>query len=198
MKFGTGGVTGVILAGGEGRRMDYAEKGLMPLKGRALVWHALQRLRPQVDHVMINANRAQSHYAAFAAPLIADLIGPSFGPLAGIVSGLHASYTPLTAFVPCDAPFFPDDLVARLFHALGENDSDIAVARSPASAHPVFCLMKSHLAGAAYAYLLSGNRRVNAFHAQQRAVFADFDDDAPFLNINTPHALEQASALIPR
>lgn len=190
-----GAVTGVILAGGEGRRMDYAEKGLMPLRGRALVAHALHRLEPQVDQVMINANREQSQYAAYAVPVIGDLIGPSFGPLAGMASGLHASFTPFVVFVPCDAPFCPEDLVVRLFSTLIDKEADIAVARSPSGAHPVFCLMRSHLASAAYGYVQDGGRKVSAFQAQQQTVFVDFEQDAPFMNINTRRALEEANAL---
>ncbi|HMX17345.1 MAG TPA: molybdenum cofactor guanylyltransferase, partial [Rhodocyclaceae bacterium] len=112
------GVTGLVLAGGLGRRMGGADKGLLDYAGRALVAAAIERLRPQVGTLMVNANRNGEAYAAFGFPVLADAVAGFAGPLAGLQAGLAACTTPLLVTVPCDSPDAPRDLVARLGAAL--------------------------------------------------------------------------------
>lgn len=134
-------VTGLILAGGQGRRMGGRDKGLEPLAGRPLVAHVLDRLAGQLAGVMINANRHLDRYADYGDRLITDLEGGYQGPLMGIYSGLRAADTPWVLVVPCDTPALPMDLVPRL--VAGLNDCDIAVAHDGERLHPVVALLRT-------------------------------------------------------
>src|SRR2546423_15039216 len=116
------GISGVILAGGLGRRMGGVDKGLQPLHGRAMVKHVLARLAPQVDEIVINANQNLERYAAFGHRVVSDCISGFAGPLAGLHAGLGAISHPLAVTVPCDSPFLPSDLVTRLRLYLGSYD----------------------------------------------------------------------------
>jgi CTP:molybdopterin cytidylyltransferase MocA len=107
-------ITGVILAGGLGRRMGGVDKGMQLLDGRPLAAHVADRLAPQVDRLLINANRSQAAYAALGYPVFADEIPDFAGPLAGLHAALAASQTSLVVTAPCDSPFLPADLVGRL------------------------------------------------------------------------------------
>src|SRR5262245_3761105 len=135
-----GGVTGIVLAGGQGRRMGGVDKGLVPLRGRPMVAEVLARLAPQVDEIVINANQNLEAYAAFGHRVVPDAIGGFAGPLAGLHAGLGAATHPLAVTVPCDSPFLPSSLVLKLKTALEEND--LAVAKTGAQAHPVFALVR--------------------------------------------------------
>ena len=115
-------VSGIVLAGGLGRRMGGVDKGLQPLRGKAMVEHVLARLAPQVDDIVINANQNLERYAAFGHRVVSDRVGGFAGPLAGLHAGLEAIAHPLAVTVPCDSPFLPADLVARLRGHLGAND----------------------------------------------------------------------------
>jgi len=107
-------VTGLVLAGGMGRRMDSRDKGLVPFRGKPMVAHVIERLAPQVGSVLINANRNSEQYEAFGYPVISDEVGGFAGPLAGLHAGMRACTTELIVTAPCDSPFLPLDLVARL------------------------------------------------------------------------------------
>ena len=191
-------VTGLVLAGGMGRRMGGADKGLLPFLGRPLVAHVLERLRPQVDELLVNANRETDTYASFGYPVITDAIGGFAGPLAGLHSGLTAAHNELLVTVPCDSPLLPADLVARLLAALQKQEADIAVARTGDQPHPVFCLCRRTLLPDLTAFLEAGGRKIDAWYASHDTVEVAFDDEAEaFANINTPQelsAMQQAPA----
>src|SRR5512146_1640213 len=108
------GVTGIVLAGGQGRRMGGVDKGLQLLRGRPMVAWAIERLAPQVEEILVNANQNTEAYAKFGHRVVPDSVGGFAGPLAGLHAGLHAAAQPLAVTVPCDSPFLPLDLVARL------------------------------------------------------------------------------------
>ena len=133
-------ITGVILAGGLGRRMGGVDKGLRTLHGRPMVAAVIERFAPQVSELLINANQNIEVYAQFGYRVIPDLIGGFAGPLAGLHAALSAAANPLVATAPCDSPFLPADLVSRLKNALQENQ--LAVAKTGDQPHPVFALMK--------------------------------------------------------
>ena len=180
------GISGIILAGGLGRRMGGVDKGLQLLNGRPLVAHVAERLAPQVDELLINANQNADLYAAFAPRIVADRIPGFAGPLAGLHAALAAASQPLVATAPCDSPFLPDDLVSRLLAALGETNCDIAIARTGDQVHPVFCLCRRQLLPHLEAFLNAGNRRFGQWCASLRAIEVAFDDKAAaFENINT-------------
>ena len=188
-------ITGLILAGGRGSRMGGVDKGLQNHLGIPMAMHALMRLGPQVEHVLINANRNLGAYDAFGVPVWPDALPDQPGPLAGFLTGLERCETPYLVTVPCDTPDFPDDLVARLAAALVAQDADIAMAASPSDdgvqVQPVFCLMKSTLMESLMAFTQSGQRKIDKWTAQHRCINVLFSDANAFFNANTAEELRQ-------
>jgi molybdenum cofactor guanylyltransferase len=184
-------VTGLILAGGQGRRMGSVDKGLVAFRGKPMVAHVIERFAPQVAELLINANRNVEQYAAFGYPVIADEIEGYAGPLAGLERGLaHAKHS-LIAIAPCDSPFLPKDLVARLHEALTRNAATLAVAKTGEQPHPVFCLVKREVHAHLRAFLDTGGRKIDAWYASLNVVEVSFDDEeGAFGNINTPQELK--------
>jgi molybdopterin-guanine dinucleotide biosynthesis protein A len=183
-------VTGVVLAGGQGSRMGGVDKGLQMFRGKAMVEHVLERLAPQVGEVLVNANRNPEAYARFGRRVIADEIPGFAGPLAGFERGLAHAAGALVVTVPCDSPFLPLDLVARLRGALEAGRAELAVAKTGAQAHPVFCLMRREVHASLAAFLASGQRKIDRWYASHAFVEVPFDDEADaFLNINTREEL---------
>jgi molybdopterin-guanine dinucleotide biosynthesis protein A len=180
------GVTGIVLAGGQGRRMGGVDKGLQPLEGRPMVAWAIERLAPQVEAIVVNANQNLDAYRAFGYPVVSDAVGGFAGPLAGLHAGLQATRTALAVTVPCDSPFLPTDLVARLRSALEAGDAEIAVAKTGDQPHPVFSLVQRKILPHLEAFLHSGGRKIDAWYASLKVVEVSFDDQAEaFSNINT-------------
>lgn len=187
-------VTGVVLAGGLGRRMGGVDKGLQVLRGQPMAAHVLARLAPQVDAVLINANQNPDAYAALGAPyaarVVPDLLGGYAGPLAGLQAALSAARTPLVLTVPCDSPFLPLDLVKRLRVALNADLAQVAVARTGDQPHPVFALVRTDVRDNLEAFLERGGRKIDAWYAALAVVEVPFDDEAEaFENINTREEL---------
>jgi len=183
-------VTGLVLAGGLGRRMGGVDKGLVELDGKPMVTHVLARLAPQVDCVLINANQNIDRYASFGPPVVPDRIGGFAGPLAGLHAGLSAASTPLLVTVPCDSPFLPLDLVARLRTALKAEQAQLAVARTGDQAQPVFSLVRRDVLDDLAQFLGGGGRKIDAWYARLKVVEVAFDDEAEsFANINTREEL---------
>lgn len=185
-------VTGLVLAGGMGRRMGGVDKGLMLLRGRPLVQHVIERLRPQVSSLVINANQNRERYAAFGHPVVADDVAGFAGPLAGLQAGLARTQTPLLVTAPCDSPFLPLDLVQRLLAGLETAGAQLAVARTGAQPHPVFALCRRDVLTSLTAFLQKGGRKIDAWYADLAVAEVPFDDAADaFSNINT---LEELNA----
>nr|WP_298967551.1 molybdenum cofactor guanylyltransferase MobA [uncultured Halomonas sp.] len=177
-------LTGMILAGGEGRRMGGRDKGLEPFVGLPLVGHVVKRLEGQVAELLINANRNADAYHFFADRVIADEETGFKGPLMGIYSGLRAAKTPWLLVAPCDSPALPDDLVARMVAGIG--DHDIAVAFDGERLHPVVALLRTSLADDLAATLAEGERKIDRWYARHAWCKVDMSDcpDA-FANLNT-------------
>ena len=176
----------MVLAGGLGRRMGGVEKGLIALRGRPLLAHVIDRLRPQVDELLLNANREIQRYEVFGLPVVGDVIEGCVGPLAGLHAGLvHATHD-LVLSVPCDAPSLPGDLAPRLLARMESEGAELAIARSRGRIHPVFCLCRRALAADLEGYLEGGGRAVRTWVESRRHAIEDFDDEpAAFENINT-------------
>jgi molybdopterin-guanine dinucleotide biosynthesis protein A len=189
-------VTGLILAGGMGRRMGGVDKGLVPLDGRPMVAHVIERLTRQVSAIVINANQNVERYAALGYPVVSDSIGGFAGPLAGLHAGLLAAQTPYVATSPCDSPFLPLDLVTRLAAGLEGAQAQLAVAHTFAQPHPVFALVGRDVLPHLSAFLDGGGRKIDAWYATLRVAAVQFDDcpDA-FRNINTPDELAAAGKM---
>ena len=189
-------VTGIVLAGGQGSRMGGVDKGLQPFRGKPMAAHAVERLAPQVDELLINANRNPEAYARFGHRVIADEIEGFAGPLAGFERGLAHAAGALVVTAPCDSPFLPADLVARLRAALETAGAELAVAKTGEQAHPVFCLMRRSVHASLRQFLSRGERKIDRWYSMLKVVEVAFDDEADaFRNINTP---EELASLEPR
>ncbi|HZF18250.1 MAG TPA: molybdenum cofactor guanylyltransferase MobA [Burkholderiales bacterium] len=179
-------VTGLILAGGKGSRMGGVDKGLQAFRGKRLVDHVYERLAPQVGGVIINANQNQEAYRTFGVRVVSDAIGGFAGPLAGFHAGLCVSKRPFLASAPCDSPFLPEDLVARLYARIDETGAELAVAKTGDQPHPVFSLMRRGVLDHLSDFLKGGGRKIDAWYATLNVVEVVFDDEAQaFSNINT-------------
>jgi molybdopterin-guanine dinucleotide biosynthesis protein A len=192
----------VVLAGGQGSRMGGVDKGLQEFRGKPMAGHVLERLVPQVDEILINANRNADAYSRFGHRVIADEIEGFAGPLAGFERGLAHAKTDLVVTVPCDSPFLAPDLVVRMQAALERDDAQVAVAQTGDQVHPVFCLMRREVHESLRQFLASGQRKIDRWYPQLRATLVAFDDEADaFLNINTRDELDNLSLtshLVPR
>jgi molybdenum cofactor guanylyltransferase len=183
-------VSGVVLCGGRGTRMGGVDKGLKPLRGRPMVEWVLERFVPQVDEVLINANQNLDVYGRLGHRVIPDVIGGFAGPLAGLHRGLREAAHDLVATVPCDSPFLPTDLIARLRAALEQREAEIAVAKTGDQPHPVFCLCRRGVATSLGDFLAGGGRKIDAWYSKLRVAEVLFDDEAAaFSNVNTEDEL---------
>jgi molybdopterin molybdotransferase len=194
-------ISGLLLAGGRGTRMGHVDKGLQPFGGTTMAAHVLARLAPQVAALAINANQNLDTYAAFGLPVWPDDTPGFAGPLAGLEAGLRRCTTPYLLTAPCDSPFLPADLAARLLESLQREDADLAVAvteenglRQP---HPVFCLLKTGLAPVLSNYLAAGGRRMDGWYPQIKVAEVLFEDAQAFRNINTREELQQLDPVRP-
>jgi molybdopterin-guanine dinucleotide biosynthesis protein A len=197
-------VIGVILAGGLSRRMGGGDKGLRTLGGRTILERVIERVRPQVARLVLNANGDPARFAACGLPVVPDGVEGFPGPLAGVLAGLewaraNAPDATWVASFPGDAPFVPRDLVAR-FLAATEGGAELACARSGDQEHPVVGLWPVRLADALrHALVEESLRKVDRWTARYRLEVVDFADRPvdPFFNANTPEDLEEAERLLP-
>jgi molybdopterin-guanine dinucleotide biosynthesis protein A len=198
------GVVGLLLAGGQARRMGGGDKGMRLLGGRPLIAHTIERLKPQVGPLVLNANGDPARFAEYGLPVVADTVEGFAGPLAGILTGLewaaeHAPHCPWVVSVPTDAPFLPDDLVECLVEATQELVDDMACAMSDGRSHPVVGLWPVRLAGELRAALVDeGVRKIDAWTARYRLATVEFPTDPvdPFFNVNSPEDLAEAERLL--
>ena len=189
-------VTGLILAGGQARRMGGIDKGFAELAGRPLIEWVLESLAPQTTDLIINANRNESDYARYGHPVIGDAIDGFCGPLAGIAAGLAASDSDYLVTCPCDSPLVPSDLVSRLSQSLAANNAELAVAHNGERLQPVFALLSGNLLASLETYLHEGGRKIDHWYEQHVMSVVDFSDQPEaFMNINTP---EDVTALTAR
>lgn len=200
---------GVILAGGRATRMGGGDKCLLQAGGRSLLAHAVERLAPQVDGLILNANGDPARFADFRLPVVADSVAGFAGPLAGVLAGMEAAAARGAAqivTVAGDTPFFPRDLAARLRAAAAAEGKPLACAAAPEGGrlwdHPTFGLWPVALAADLRAALEAGLRKVVLWtdrHGCARAVFDPGAPEAPgadpFFNVNTPADLAEADRI---
>ena len=200
-------IAGVLLAGGRSRRMGGGDKCLAELAGKPLLTHVIERLGPQTAALVLNANGDPDRFSAFGLPMVADTVEGFAGPLAGVLAGFTwaKNHTPDARWIvtaATDTPFFPDDLVARLFDATKGQYPAIALAQSDGRLHPVFGLWPVALGDDLSEALTSGTRKVlhwTGRHITTTAEFplAQFGDATldPFFNVNSPDDLAHAEAV---
>jgi len=201
---GRAGVLGVLLAGGQARRMGGGDKCLRQLAGRPILSHVIERIEPQVDALLLNANGDPSRFAAFDLPVLPDVVGDFAGPLAGVLTGMewaaaNRSDCPWIITIATDTPFLPTDLVATMMEAVRKQDAQLACAVSNSRNHPVFGLWPVALAGALRAAMVVEDmRKVDRFTGRYRLAEVDFSAEPfdPFFNTNRPEDLEEAERLI--
>lgn len=188
-------ITTVILAGGLGTRIG-GDKGLHPLNGRALIDWVLDSVSRQSDEILINANGVQDDYLSFGYPVIADQTPDWPGPLAGLQSALRLARHDWVACVPCDTPFLPDDLIARLYKAASTTPSiEASVAVVAGKRQPTIALYHKNVLPKLDAYLNSGGRKVNSWLETLQLGETVLDDAIAFTNINTLDDLASASQI---
>ena len=179
-------ITGVILAGGQARRMNHQDKGLVCYQGRPLVDYAIAALAPLVHETLINANRHYEQYQQFGLPVVADQTDSFDGPLAGILTAMIHSDADVLLIVPCDAPLITTVHLQKLLTVRAELNADIAVAFDGERLHPVFLAIHTRLKTSLQNYLASGDRKVQRWLTQHNTVQVDFSDSPEiFTNINT-------------
>ena len=179
--------------------MGGIDKGLVHLRGRPLFSWALERLAPQVDEILISANRNVEEYRRFGYPVVGDTAkeddGGYAGPLAGLQAGMQAARYDWLLTVPCDSPFLPADLVQRLYQTCSDQGVEIAVAKTGDQVHPVFSLCRCDLLPHLTDFLQSGGRKFDAWYASLNAIEVGFDDEAAaFSNINTAEDLRAVNS----
>lgn len=203
-------ITGLVLAGGLSRRMQVAasgpepvDKALIPCAGKPLIAWTLQRLQPQVDELLINCNRRHEVFAAMGHQVLGDKLEGFAGPLAGMHAALHElAHRPQHAMtaqwlltVPCDCPFFPEDLAQSML-ATAKEDSELVVARSAEAEQPVFLLMRPALLASLEHFLKLGLRKIDQWYQSLNYVSCEFDEPLAFRNINTPEDLIEAACIL--
>ena len=201
-------VVGILLAGGKSSRMGGGDKCLLPLAGRPILAHVIERLKPQVAELIVSANGDPARFSAFGLSVVGDRVGGYAGPLAGTLAGLEWARTnrPESRFAitaASDTPFLPADLVDRLRSASGEGEANLVVARSAEGMHPVFGLWPVTLAADLEASLMSGDRKVSDWvrqHQAREVMFPPVNIEGrtidPFFNVNRPDELAAAEAFL--
>jgi molybdopterin-guanine dinucleotide biosynthesis protein A len=197
-------ILGVLLAGGQARRMGGGDKGLFMIGGRPMIELIIERAQSQVSTLIINANGDAGRFENFGFEVTPDVIKGFAGPLAGVLTGLEwaRANTPRVNWVatfPTDAPFMPLDLVQRLISSVAINGADLACARSNGQSHPVFGLWPVNLADDLRRAMVDEKvRKIDSWTARFKLVEVDFSDKPydPFFNINAPEHLTEAEKIM--
>lgn len=189
-------ITGLILAGGRAQRMGGIDKGLIPFHGKPLIESAIAKLKPQVQTIVINANRSITKYATYGYPVVMDETPDFSGPLAGFSVGLKACKTPYLLTSPCDSPLLPNNLTELLAAEMESGDFQLVYASSKEAdgkvwAQPVFCLMRSNLESSLNQFLQKGDLKIDHWFKGLRTSTVVFDDPLVFANVNTPEELKK-------
>lgn len=184
-------ITAVVLAGGQGQRMGGMDKGWVPFKGRPMIHHVLEHIGPQVQSVLINANRSLEEYLALGYDVVEDIEQGFHGPLMGMLTGLTHAKTDWVLFVPCDIPLLPNNVVEKLYQAIAKNDVDVAVVHDGERLQPVISLVRRSLLPSLESWLAEGKRKIDRWYMQHRMVVVPFDSpEEDFMNLNTQQEVQ--------
>ena len=189
-------ITGLILAGGRAQRMGGIDKGLIPFHGKPLIESAIAKLKPQVQTIVINANRNITKYATHGYSVIMDETPDFSGPLAGFSVGLKVCKTPYLLTTPCDSPLLPNNLAELLAAEMERGEFQLVYASSKEVdskvwAQPVFCLMRSNLQDSLDQFLQKGDLKIDRWFKELHTSTVIFDDPLVFANVNTPEELKK-------
>jgi molybdopterin-guanine dinucleotide biosynthesis protein A len=183
-------VAAVILAGGQGSRMGGADKGLIDYHGRPLIEWALAAIAPQVEELVISANRNLDVYAGYGHRVLPDILPDFSGPLAGVLAALQAVAADWLVVVPCDTPHLPADLAARLLEAAQRENVPLAVAADDMRTHHTCFIVCADQRGRLAEFLARGDRAVRHWQAGLPSTTARFDA-AHLANLNRPEDLSR-------
>ncbi|MGK0500115.1 MAG: molybdopterin-guanine dinucleotide biosynthesis protein A [Oceanicoccus sp.] len=183
-------VSAIILAGGQARRFDGEDKGLIVWQGAPLIQHVITRIRPQLDDIAVSCNRHLEQYRGFGLPVYSDRLADYQGPLAGVQTIFPHLQHQLVLISPCDTPKLPDNLVNRLLTILDQQQTDVAYARCGQRHHYLPVLIRRHLASSLDQYLLTGGRSLKGWFQDLKVSVVEFDDDNAFNNINNADDLK--------
>lgn len=189
-------VTAVILAGGKASRMHGVDKGLITLGDKPLIEHVIARLQPQVQQIIISANRNLDTYRQFGLPVLTDQNHDYLGPLAGIATAMQQCTTEYLLVQPCDCPFLPHDLAEKMTAAIIANNADVCLAFDGRRLQPLVALLSVSLLDRLDQSIAAGKLKVERWMLEQDHCMAEFKDPQAFLNINTAQELEQAEKLL--
>jgi len=182
-------ISAVILAGGRGQRMNGADKGLLTLNDKPMVQHVIERISPQVDELLLSANRHIDQYEQLGYPVVSDEQQGFQGPLAGIASAMARCHHSRLLIIPCDTPFLPTDLAQRMVQQLEGTQSDVCLAHDGLRLQPLVCLLKTSLLDDLRHSLTAGHLKVSRWMEKHRHCVTQFNDPESFRNINTPAEL---------
>lgn len=190
-------IDAVILAGGMARRMGGNDKGLVELDGQFMIKHTIDRIKPQVKTILINANRNQKIYSEFGFNVVSDQHSGYLGPLAGMITALSHTQADYLLVVPCDCPLLPNDLVSKMLAQLTAEGAELAVASDGQREQPVVMLLTPSLRASMKAFLEAGERKIDCWYAKHNYVVTDFSDQPnAFINVNTPEQKQQLNQVI--
>ncbi len=166
--------------------MGGVDKGWIQFEGSTLIERVIERFAPQVDRLVISANRHAERYAALGHPVVGDVLADFPGPLAGLHPAFDATPHDWLATCPCDSPWLPLDLVDRLWKGCAQAQAQAAIARTKHGSHPVFALVQRGVSTRLDAYLRGSGRRVGDWYRTLRCVEVEFPDEEAFRNLNAP------------
>ncbi len=182
-------ISAIILAGGQGRRMGYQDKGLIQWGGKPLIAHVIERIKSQTDEIFVNCNQNLEQYQQLGYPIITDKLVGFQGPLAGIESGLEVISHEYCLACPCDTPFLPPSLVNDLYTALLANESDAAYAVCEQQRHYVPVLLHKRGLASLQQYLATGQRSIHGWYKTIKTTQIEYNDTQAFANFNQPDSL---------
>lgn len=193
-------IVGVLLAGGLSRRMGGGDKNLLNLAGQPILKRSIARIKPQVSHLILNANGDKSRFSTFGLDVVSDVIEGYAGPLAGVLTGMEWTVQnrpecPWVATFPTDAPFLPTDLVSRLMQAIKTEKTEMACATSKGRTHPPIAVWPVRLKDDLRRAMLDEEmRKIDLWTARYSISHVAFDNSGidPFFNINKPEHLIEA------
>jgi len=185
-------ISAIILAGGQGRRMDFRNKGLIEFEGQPLIEHVISRLQGQVGEIIISANADKEQYERYGLTVVSDKASELLGPLAGIAAGLKNVHSDYTLIVPCDCPFVPLDLAARMLAKLSNTQQLLCLAQDAERIQPLFALLHRSLLPSLEKSLELRELKVGRWMTEQAHCLVVYDEPWVFFNINTPEELQEA------
>jgi len=173
------------------------DKGLTEIVGKPLVTYVISRLHPQVNSILISANRNSTEYGKYGHTVIEDTAGEFYGPLSGLLSAMQNTDTEYILSAPCDSPFLPLDYAQKMHDELIGKGNHICVARTGKLIQPVFALVSRSFASSLQNYLEQGHRKMADWILQQEPATVDFSNyEDMFFNMNTPEDKLQLETLI--